>query len=73
MQRDAPCITHQLTFNPLKFIPHKVTGFKLVTEQRTVLPKTFQLDLVLLQSEGFTQKLHTEEGHCNYTLLGTAK
>lgn len=63
---------HQLTFTPPKFIPHKVTGFKAVTEQRTVLPKPFQLDLVLLQSKGFTQKLHTEEGHRNYTLLGDA-
>lgn len=68
MQQDAPCITHQLTFTPLKFIPHKVTGLKLVTEQRTVLPKLFQLDLVLLQSKGFTQKLHTEERHWNHSL-----
>lgn len=73
MQKDAPCITHQLTSTLLKFIPHKVSGFKLVTEQRTVLPKPFQLDLVLVQSKGFTQKLHTEKGHWNHTLLGTAK
>lgn len=66
----VPHFTHELTFTPPEFIPHTVTGFKLVTEQRTVLPKPFQLDLVLVQSKGFTQKLHTEEGHWNYTLLG---